>query len=76
MTKLPKLTKEPLVHVDATPDKEYPLRILRAHRQNCDCNWTDNTAGEEPMNPLLKTMNEHNKQRAEILDMAIRKLEE
>lgn len=28
-----KLTQEPLQHVDGTPDIEYPIRILRAHRQ-------------------------------------------
>lgn len=26
---------EPIIGIDATPDAEYPLRILRAHRENC-----------------------------------------
>ena len=73
--KLPPLTQEPFRYVDATPDAGYPLRILRAYRQNCDCRWADNTAGEEPTNPLLKMMNEHCQQRAEILDRAIAILE-
>ena len=60
--------------MDATPNEDYPLRILRAKRQHCDCNWTDNTDGALPKNLLLKLMNEQNAQRAEILDRAIAKL--
>lgn len=73
--KLPELTQKPMFHIDATPDKDYPLRILRAYRYDCDCNWSDNTAGKEPMNPLLVIMNEQNKARAKILDKAIALLE-
>ena len=76
MNKLPLLTQEPIKVVDATPDEDFPLRILRAYRQDCDCMWAESTTGEEPTNPLLKQMNEDNRKRAEILDKAIRKLEE
>jgi len=75
-TKLPKLTQEPLLHVDCTPDKEYPIRILQAHLGNCQCMWSDNTGGEETKNPLLVMMNDHNRQRAEILERAIALLQE
>jgi len=69
--KIPELTREPIMHVDATPDSGYPLRILRAHRQNCDCYFE-----ATPPSPLITMMNEHNNQRAVILDRAIAILEE
>ena len=74
MTKLPKLTKKPILYVDATPDAGYPLRILRAYRRDCDCMWAGNTGEEETEHPLLTMMNKDNHKRAEILDKAIRKL--
>jgi len=70
---LPKLTQQPILHIDGTPDPEYPLRILEAYRKDCDCMWSEST-GEEPMNPLLLIMNEQNSQRAKILDRAIKVL--
>ena len=73
--KLPKLTHQPILHVDSTPDEEYPLRILRAYREGCNCLWSDTTQGTDTENPLLKLMNEHQKQRVEILDRAIAILE-
>ena len=75
--RLPPLTQQPILHVDATPNEGYPLRILRAYRHDCDCNWaTDNTAGLPPTNPLLVAMNEDNARRAAVLDRAIARLEE
>jgi len=74
-TELPDTTKEPIIHVDASPDAQYPLRILRAHRANCDVLWTDNTEGKKPVGALCELMNEHNRQRAKILDQAIADLE-
>ena len=74
--KLPPMTGEPVIHVDATPDEGYPLRILRAHRQNCDCRWSDTYEGGDTENPLLRAMNEANDKRAAILDRAISVLEE
>jgi hypothetical protein len=46
------------------------MRILRAHRQNCDCKWV-----VDPPDPLYDLMNQHNDQRAKILDEAIAILE-
>lgn len=36
---LPKLTEEPLQHVDLYPDSNYPIRILEAHMHNANCKW-------------------------------------
>jgi len=72
---LPPMTK-PIneVRIDMTPDRNLPLRILWAYRDECDCLWSDNTNGSEPMNPLLIAMNEDQRQRALILDRAIARL--
>ncbi len=69
------MKNSPVLYVDMTPDEELPLRILRAYRQNCDCRWSNNS-GKEPDDLLLKTMNQHQEQRAKLLDEAIRVLEE
>jgi len=66
MTALPKITQEPLIHVDATPDDGYVLRILRAHRHNCDCKWVGTGS-----NALIDVMNEACDKRAKLLDKAI-----
>ena len=72
---LPKVTQEPIIHVDATPNEEYPLRILKAYRENCNCKFSETTnQGDQIISPLIKVMNEHNEKRAEILDRAIAKL--
>ncbi len=73
-SKLPKLTEQPIMVIDAAPTDDYPLRILQVYRQHCDCQWADNTNGSESTNPLINTMNEHNNKRARILDKAIVKL--
>ena len=73
--RLPELTPQPILFVDGTPDDNYPVRILLAYRQLCDCKWAESTDGSESTNPLLKLMNEHCEQRAKILDSAIIKLQ-
>lgn len=67
---LPETTQEPIIHVDATPNEEYPLRILRAYRENCNCKWVS-----QPANPLTDLMNATCDERAKILDKAIAILE-
>jgi hypothetical protein len=64
------------VHVDETPDTDFPLRILRAYRERCDylISSTSLMDGEEE-NPLFVEMNKLQKKRARILDKAIAKLE-
>lgn len=74
MSEFPELTKQAIENVDGTPNAEYPLRILRAYRQNCDVRWTTGLGGECD-NPLFALMNEHCEQRAKILDKAIMILE-
>jgi len=68
---LPKISQQPIIHVDATPDEEYPLRILRAYRENCNCKWVSDTE-----NPVIEQMNKDCHQRAVILDAAITLLEQ
>ena len=67
---LPELTQQPINHVDGTPNEDYPLRILRAYRENCNCKFEAN-----PPSPLIDIMNEHCERRAKILDKAIAALE-
>lgn len=69
--RIPELTRQPVLYVDATPDSGLPLRILRAHRENCACKFV-----ADPPSPLITMMNELNDQRAVILDRAIAILEE
>ena len=74
--KLPKVTQEPILHIDLTPNDNLPLRILRVYRENCNCSWAEDTDGGEVKNPVLILMNQNNKQRATILDRAIKILEQ
>ena len=67
--KLPKISQEPMILIDATPNKDYPLRVLKAYRENCNCKWTSN-----PDNPAIKQRNEDNDKRAVLLDKAINTL--
>lgn len=68
---LPGVTQEPIKFVDMTPDANFPLRILQAYRQNCDCRWVSGPPG----NLVVDMMNEAAAKRAIILDRAIAKLE-
>ena len=65
------LTQQPIEHVDATPDNDYPLRILKAYRKNCDCKWSRNAGNVDVDDSLIETMNRFNDERAKILDKAI-----
>ena len=67
---LPKLTNEPVIWIDATPNEEYPLRILRTYRENCNSKWM-----ADPPNRVYDQMNEDQDKRVEILDRAIKLLE-
>ena len=69
--KLPPVTQEAILGVDGIPDRDYPLRILRAHRENCNCKWV-----KDSLDPLLDVMNAMCDERAKILDDAIRVLEQ
>ena len=63
------VNKKSILYVDATPNDDYPLRILRAYREDCDVVFTSTKE-----NPLLVEMNRLQVERAKILDRAISKL--
>lgn len=75
------LTQQPVIHINSKPDNEYVLRILRAYRTNCDCRWVfgkwDEKKNEyvEPKDTIYSVMNQYQRERAELLDEAIRALE-
>lgn len=69
-------TGEPILHVDATPDDEYPLRILRAHRRNCNLRWVPSCDPDRSPNELCAALNTAQEHRAAILDRAIEILEQ
>jgi len=60
-------------HIDATPDADYPLRILRTYRADCDLRWEESTVigAAHADSPLTKALNELQDQRAVLLDAAI-----
>ena len=68
------LTQQPVLFIDGTPDDEYVMRILRAYRDNCNSKWATATDGSCD-NPMFQLMNEHQDQRAKVLDEAIKKME-
>ena len=72
-TKLPALTQQPVLEVDATPNEDYPLRILEAYRENCNMRWVTRSDGKCD-DPFYQLMNLHQEERAKILDQAIMKL--
>lgn len=76
MTKEPlasPLTQEPLKHVDMSPDAELPLRILRAYREDCNCEYQVSGLSPE-QTAFWDMMNQWQRDRACILDAAIEKL--
>jgi hypothetical protein len=68
------MIEQPILHVDATPDENYPLRILQAYRRMCDGKWSASSVGVDETNPLIKALNDMQDKRAKILDKAITKL--
>jgi len=72
--KLPKLTKLPIFSVDATPDDDYPIRILKAYLLNTQCKWIVHGLPESD-SIIYDMMNETQDKRRVILEKAISKLE-
>jgi hypothetical protein len=60
--------------MDMTPNDDLPRRILSAYLDYSE--WTDNTAGLEPTNPLILAMNQHREQRNALIEAALAALEE
>ena len=56
--------------VDATPNEDYPIRILQAYRQRCFEKWATSIDGSCD-NPVYQLMNEDQDKRLLILDKAI-----
>jgi hypothetical protein len=70
MSNNPLLTQEPVLFINNTPDEEYPLRILQTYRKNCNCFWSTEGLDVSTMQ-IYEVMNDHQKQRAKLLDNAI-----
>lgn len=68
---IPELSRAPLLHVDATPDADYPLRILRAYRANATALWE----ASDELQEIYEQMNQDQLQRQRVLDAAIGVLE-
>lgn len=68
---------EPLLYVNSMPDREYAIRILRAHRQNANMRYssTGTLNEQEERHPLLVALNSDQRERAAWLDVAIEILE-
>ena len=64
------VNKQEVMFIDSTPDENYPLRILQTYRHRCKERWATESDGSCD-NPLYRLMNEHQEQRAKLLDKAI-----
>ena len=62
-------------YIDATPDGNYALRILKCYLANCDYRITDNLDGNPSKNKMFVEMNKLQEIRAEELQKAIDILE-
>jgi len=63
-----------VMNIDATPNEDYPLRILKTYRDLCDTRCSSITDFFNDMkedNPIIVMMNKNQEQRAKILDKAI-----
>jgi hypothetical protein len=67
-----KINKQPITHLDLTPNADMVVRILKVYRENCNVEFVTND--DRPMNPLFVEMNKAQKERAKLLDEAIAKL--
>jgi hypothetical protein len=63
--------QQEFLHIAATPDEGYPLRILQAYRRLGDYKWSDSSNGVSENNVLVKTMNDLQEKRNALLDRAI-----
>lgn len=63
------INKHEIRFVDATPNDELPVRILRAYLDRTV--WSDNTLGVEPSNPLCIELNRLQVERNRIIEQAI-----
>lgn len=73
--KSPTVTREPIIHVDCTPNSGYPLRILKAYRENTKVLWELTGDFPEQTRIIYEEINKASKLRGKILDIAISILE-
>jgi len=59
------------LYVDATPDENYPLRILQAYRRIGNSKWSSSSMEIDEDHPLIRAMNEAQEKRNALLDKAI-----
>jgi len=59
--------QQEFLHIDATPDESYPLRILQAYRRLGDYKWSDSSDGVVENNVLVKTMNDYNLDKTSVI---------
>lgn len=69
-TETPPLTQRPILGVDATPDEQYPIRILEAYLYNARTNW-EVSGLNEGATKVYEEMNRHQAERVLILERAI-----
>jgi len=62
-------------HIDATPDGEYAIRILRFYRELTNTKFIIEGPDTDSLNALYQAMNQHQDQRAKELDIAIKLLQ-
>lgn len=63
------VNKKPILHVDATPNEGFVLRILEAYKHDATVRFVFTHKS-----PLLELMNEHQEMRLKLLNDAIDKL--
>lgn len=67
----PPVTQQPILYVDCTPDADYPLRVLRAHRENENVRWDLTGEFSDETRRAHEAMNKGCVKRAALLDDAI-----
>lgn len=60
-----------ILHIDATPNETYPLRILQAYRRLGDSKWSSSSTEINENHPLIQAMNDAQEKRNALLDKAI-----
>lgn len=63
--------EQDFLHIDATPNETYPLRILQAYRRLGDARWSSSSMEIDDNHPLIKAMNDAQEKRNALLDKAI-----
>lgn len=63
-----------LRYVDMTPNDDLIIRILKNYRAGCDIIYSDTTGEKPTKNLLMIELNKCQKQRAQLLDKAIKLL--